>query len=597
MYKRQTKSNTFHTTWKFNVLTYIRRSTANKQELSIQRQEDAAQETIIWNGFNPEEVNYFIESKSAYNGVKIVNWEPVRRRTEFTRMLKEIDKSKDPVILLTYEDSRLSRNDIDTQEILDRLFWEYDKKKQKIYKIVFNGWEEWTSESNKWDIKQRLLDRYKESLKTWERSSKASLREMRKWRYLYTPPRWINRLKKWEDELTTNEDIPYIIKAWEMRAKGKSKILINQYLKNYWIVLNVSFEQFFQNSIYAGYWLDPETGEMIRMKFKWWRPPISLELFQDVQKTLIKNTGIKAVSKYWDKQLWDPIANLLKWEIDNKKAFSVEFPKWKYRSYKSNAYTKFNKSEIKILKDFIEQTAHTLKKMTDKILILFILKRGVEDSEFRNNIQIILKECEWMNPEQESQYFIDKLGKVILENKIVDLLFEELRNKNPYYENDLSEMIRIYFEEVAKKNKQLDTRERDSLIEKLQKQIKTKEDSKKEVLKNALKQWFTAEIANDVINDIDAEIRDAESQINLLWQSTEMEEFIERLPKILVKIFELASRAIPVKEIEDIKWELVKLIELITFELSVTTKKELKVKLFEGLENVLNGNCSLWLPE
>lgn len=597
MYKRQNYNPTFHTQPNYNVIAYLRRSTSNKQELSIQRQEDSAQDTITWNGFNPEEVTYFIESKSAYNWVKVADWKTTRNRTEFTRMLKEIDKSKDPVILLAYEDSRLSRNDIDTQEILDRLFWEYDKKKKKIHKIYFNGWETWTSDSNKWDIKQRLLDRYKESLKTGERSRKASLGQLRKWRYVYSTPRWINRLRKWESELTTNEEIPYIIKAWDMRANGKSKIVINQYLKNYWIVLNISFERFFQNTVYAWFWTDPESGEITKIHFKWWRAPISLDLFHRVQKTLIKNTGIKAVSKYGEKQMGDAIANLLKWEIDNKKAFSVEFPKWKYRSYKSNAYWKFNKSEIKILKDYLEQATPRIKLMTDKILILFILKRGVSDIEFRSKIQGILNECKWMSSLEESQHFIERLWILVNESNYVDTLLDELRMNNSSYVDDLSEMIRIYFEEVAKKNNLLDTDERDNLIQNIEKQIITKEESKKEVLKNAFKQGFTADVANDVIKDIDEEINELQAQINLLSESTDMEDFINRLPKILIKIFELSNRSLPQRDIESIKDDLLKLVELTTFELSVTTKKELKIKLFEGLENILNSNCTIWLPE
>jgi DNA invertase Pin-like site-specific DNA recombinase len=71
-------------------------------------------------------VEYYIESIAAYNGVKVTNGKTKRRRSEFTRMLKDIDESAKPVTILTYEDSRLSRNDIDTGEVLSRLFGEYE---------------------------------------------------------------------------------------------------------------------------------------------------------------------------------------------------------------------------------------------------------------------------------------------------------------------------------------------------------------------------------------------------------------------------------------------------------------------------------------
>lgn len=47
-------------------------------------------------------------------------------------MLDDIDKSPVPVTLLTYEPSRLSRNDYDSQAILDRLFQEYNSECGKI---------------------------------------------------------------------------------------------------------------------------------------------------------------------------------------------------------------------------------------------------------------------------------------------------------------------------------------------------------------------------------------------------------------------------------------------------------------------------------
>lgn len=105
-----------------SIFVYIRRSTTNKQELSLQRQEDDARETIRKNGYDTNEVEYYIESRSAYDGVKEKNGIFTRKRTEFTRMLADIDKTKELITILAYEPSRLSRNQVDEMEITERLF-------------------------------------------------------------------------------------------------------------------------------------------------------------------------------------------------------------------------------------------------------------------------------------------------------------------------------------------------------------------------------------------------------------------------------------------------------------------------------------------
>jgi len=53
-----------------NIFVYIRRSTTHKQELSIQKQDDSSRETIENNGFNESEVEYYIESITAYGKLK-----------------------------------------------------------------------------------------------------------------------------------------------------------------------------------------------------------------------------------------------------------------------------------------------------------------------------------------------------------------------------------------------------------------------------------------------------------------------------------------------------------------------------------------------
>lgn len=192
-----------------NIFVYIRRSTTHKQELSIQKQDDSSRETIENNGFNESEVEYYIESITAYGKLKTSGWMVTDRRPEFDRMIHDIDKSLEPVTILTYEPSRLSRNDYDSQYIVDRLFNQYhDKKIGKIQRIIFNNGEEWTAKTEKWIVKTLLLESFKESEKISRRVQGGNQKQLERWVYIIRTPRGIDRLKHGETALKTNKEIP-----------------------------------------------------------------------------------------------------------------------------------------------------------------------------------------------------------------------------------------------------------------------------------------------------------------------------------------------------------------------------------------------------
>lgn len=694
------------------IFVYIRRSTTNKQELSIQRQEDNARETIEQAWFNPDEVEYYIESMTAYNGVKVKNWVVKRRRIEFTRMLHDIDSSPLPVTLLTYEDSRLSRNDPDTNEILARLFWEYEPEKKNLEKIIFNGGEVWTDKSNKWDVKQRLLDRYKESLKISERSSKATLRELRKWRYILSTPVGIDRLKSGESFLVLNEDMPYVKKAWEMRADGVDKKTIVKFLSKQSIKIGDTFEQYFQTLIYTWNWIDPESGELIPQFFEWWKGnwPISMDLFNRVQKTLIKNTGRKAVSKWWEKQGNHLFENLLKWEDDELwvKKFTVDFktkPNGKvYLSFKSNANWWFNKTEIKIIKVIFDFFERELDKLIIKFYKDIAINRDLKIEELwkeklfqieslsgKLNSDSIIKDIgeflsknepevrreiiewlwkftiwlNWINEQnkilsQENQNQLDTYWKI---NKLLwfvmtedekkkfgddmtelwtiffiyqrsvfleyiiespDLLFDSIKKEAFLEEYESYKEDRVLFEELMPRLFYRVMREKSFMIfsemvrskwkvedisniqhdreiekERLKKRKDEKETENKDrrlKLIDLLSRWAITD--EDFLLAKEQMVRDMENlEASITWlsESTDIEDFLHRLPEILSKIFELSSKTLSEADSRGVKDDFFKLIELTIFELSISTKKELQVKLFEGLEDVLKLKNNVWL--
>ena len=58
------------------------------------------------------------------------------------------------------------------------------------------------------------------------------------------------------------------------------------------------------------------------------------------------------------------------------------------------------------------------------------------------------------------------------------------------------------------------------------------------------------------------------------------------MPEIVYNLHELANRVLPDADYEECREEIKKLIAIISHELTLTNKKELKVKLFDGFEKL-----------
>jgi flagellin-specific chaperone FliS len=93
---------------------------------------------------------------------------------------------------------------------------------------------------------------------------------------------------------------------------------------------------------------------------------------------------------------------------------------------------------------------------------------------------------------------------------------------------------------------------------------------------------------NEAVESKKTEIKTIENKIQILSQSGEIEHFIDVLPDILAKTFELSQKAIMDQDFEQSREDIMKLIEITTFELTVNTKKELRIKLFDWLEDFQN---------
>ena len=137
----------------------------------------------------------------------------------------------------------------------------------------------------------------------------------------------------------------------------------------------------------------------------------------------------------------------------------------------------------------------------------------------------------------------------------------------------------------------------DKNIEVLIKQKESFESQKRDYRKKAVIAGFTKEEIDLESEDMDRQIQLLENEINEFSVDTDIDKFLVRLPEVLSKTFELASNVLFKGKTQDNKDDLLKLIEISTFELTVNNKKELKVKLFEVLDRLVSSdNCILEAP-
>lgn len=117
---------------------------------------------------------------------------------------------------------------------------------------------------------------------------------------------------------------------------------------------------------------------------------------------------------------------------------------------------------------------------------------------------------------------------------------------------------------------------------------------------------LTLKFANDKISEslyaemvaeAETNIEKISRQISELSQNSEMEEYFEKLPSVLCKTFELASNTLSEGNDDQRKDDILKLLELTTFELTINNEKELKIKLFDVLDKLTKDvNFSMEAP-
>jgi hypothetical protein len=193
-----------------------------------------------------------------------------------------------------------------------------------------------------------------------------------------------------------------------------------------------------------------------------------------------------------------------------------------------------------------------------KMYTIFKEKYGIDFSQ--NNE-------EWIQIQFEQ---IDDYAKRVWESN--KTIIESLRKSDPVKTNE---------ESKDQKKKE---------VEKLKLAIKEREKEVRIIEGNALLRNYSQQEIDEMTQGRKNEIISLESLINEYSEIDEMEKYLGRLPEVLSKTFELALSADQKGNIKDSREDILQLLEISTFELTLDTKKELTVKLFDALEGILYPN-------
>ncbi len=426
------------------------------------------------------------------------------------------------------------------------------------------------------------------------------------------------------------EDMPHIRMAFEMKAKWKTGKEICNYLSQNHINIkewNLAVS-IFSKTQYIGVYTHQKTWEVFdNLIFVSKKLPIEKSLWQKVQNRLWKKGWW-----YWEKQQWDIIAPLLRWEEDIEKdyTFSLDIKAFEtriHKYYKNNAFWGISISETMIFNKFLSEAVPEIIKM-----LHYLYKVWIRDAVWSQKISF---------EEYENIYFLENRYRRILATNSTSSKEELLRTYNKDYKYILQENETITDSNISRISQRIIEREfytfiwgnfknpvtvngsniweemrakaislfqealKNTPIYKEANQGKTLKKSEREEQKKIIEELrnridnatilltrgnIKQEIYDRLLENTEKEISEIAEELNSFEETTDIEQFIERLPEILTKTFELASKVLHKTKKSDISDDLYKLLEIVTFELQISTKKELTVKLFDVLMDLKNIN-------
>lgn len=438
---------------KQTAIIYCRKSTDRDdlQQNSIEHQLNNCRNTAKVRDFVV--LDEIVESISAKTEFK---------RDWFNKMIDECKKWKIDYIIID-EPKRLSRNNLDSSRVIDLM------DKQQIKWIIWTS-REYTTENNR-DKFLLLLDLGLSKMDNEDRSKDVKDKmktALFKWKWLWQAIFWYKNIwrkwNKWIEVIDSEADL--VLKSFIMRTQNKTlqeiADFINSKTGNKWNSERVS--KMLTNTKY--YWLQKFWWNEALLDTQWYRPIISKELFDKVNKVT------KAIKLNKNEDLPRYFSNILKdTEWNNLYPYMT---KWHiYYHQWSNSKYKINISQNKIFEEFEK---HIEKYIFPKPFI--VLSKAVLNEYYKdkiNNRETDLRKTttELNQTNERLDSLLDKLLDNTIDKKTYDHKKEELENK------------KIELEEKYKALKQWDDNIKNiienlcELVENLSDSYKTWNDEKK----------------------------------------------------------------------------------------------------------------------
>ena len=230
-----------------------------------------------------------------------------------------------------------------------------------------------------------------------------------------------------------------------------------------------------------------------------------------------------------------------------------------------------NMEELNLLQQCNSYDEFNIKRQIDMAYIVGEMVKQTSDTDDIN--EMVNKGILTEEQAKQSKECDDLVKDYFLENE--RLSYQDLKNilnKSPDLEKNNTEKE---LRELKKKE--------------LEEQKKELEEQKRTITKNAILWGFSREETSEVIEDTEKAIKATENQINELWESTDIEQYLDRLPEIIQNLHELAGRVLSDGDYEWWRDDIKQLMGIVLHELTLTNKKELKIKLFDALEKLETG--------
>jgi hypothetical protein len=593
------------------IFAYLRKSTTKEeQKESLIQQQDWISSIVNKLWFEKENIRYFAETYS---------WFENKRRKEWKKMIEEVDKLKEPCLILTRDISRLSRNPTDTQVMMDRLYGDNKCKRliDKIFYLEYDSIKFISKDSDKEEIHKRFSSWYYDSLDTKKKSIGGIILKLENGQFPYRAPKWLdNYVINWRRILRQNDKMRFIKRAFEMKVEWKTLNEISKYLQLHWDIKISKTDitsRLFVNTVYIGEYTEKNTNTYYNnLEFFEKIQPISKELWNSVQTTL----GRK-ISQYWAKQEGDILWEKLRTK-DGKRM--SKYTVKGHHQYK-NTIEHIHISEKAILKEYVDRIVTLIDKTMfnyfliakDNALIEWMDIKIPKDECIQNwkqcakllwmnleDLKLFQKDhpyYKWMNANEmklssqnlEESYFYEFWRTHILLNQFLDknwftkdawFTFNEmlqdaaLTTIEYLVRQDNSREILDYKDALNKEIIKLETRKNELEAEKM------------DYIKLLQKKRITDEEYDKIAEENKKSIDILLDKIQEFKKWSEKEEFINRLPEILTKTFELSRNVGQKRNTEDVYEDLLKLLQITTFELTVDKEKELKIKLFDVLDKI-----------